>query len=127
MKKNRSELKTALMEAFDRAVEEVLDWQEGHETFTLTELEELGLQVRQEVGVEIARLLLGQLTSPTSLEGLRCEECGSPLRYKGAQARYVETRLGGLDVVRDRYWCPACQAGLFPLGQERATDRGGLE
>jgi hypothetical protein len=123
MKKNRSQLKTALMEAFDRAVEEVLDWQEAHETFTLTELEELGLQVRQEVGVEIAGLLLGQLASPPLLEGLCCEQCGSPLRYKGDQARYVETRLGGLEIERERYWCPTCQAGFFPLGQSCATDR----
>lgn len=116
MKKSRTQLKTELMEKLEGAVERVLDWQEAHVSFTLTELEDFVLALRGEVGEEIARLLLGQLGSKTLAEGLRCEQCGGPMRYKGRAGKYVETRVGGIEIERGRYWCPGCHESVFPPG-----------
>ena len=116
MKKNRQQLKTELMERLEGAVERVLDWQEAHASFTLTELEDFVLELRGEVGEEIAMLLLGQLGGKAIAEGLRCEQCGGRMRYKGQTGKYVETRVGGIEIERGRYWCPRCHEGVFPPG-----------
>jgi hypothetical protein len=100
MKKTRDQLKKELVEKFEEAVECVLDWQEKHRTFTLTELEEFVLGLRQEMGEEIAEATLGQMDSKVIIEGVQCEECGN----------------GSLAIERGRYWCPTCQTGVFPPG-----------
>jgi hypothetical protein len=109
-------LKKELMEKLEEAVERVLDWQEKNSTFTLTELEEFVLGLRQEMGEEIAEATLGQLSSKVLIEGLQCEECSGPMIYKGQEAKRVEARIGSLAVERGRYWCPTCQTGVFPPG-----------
>ena len=116
MRQSRDQVKKELMEKLEKAIERVLDWQEKHATFTMTELEEFVLGLRQELGEEIAEATLGQLGSKVISEGLQCEVCGSPMLYKGQEAKRVETRIGSLAVERGRYWCPTCQAGLFPPG-----------
>ncbi len=80
---SRGERKAQLMERMEEAAERLLDWQEGHATFSLTEMEEFVLRERQELGEEVAQLLIGQLDDPGTLERLRCESCGSRLVYKG--------------------------------------------
>ncbi len=116
MKKTRDQLKKELVEKFEEAVECVLDWQEKHRTFTLTELEEFVLGLRQEMGEEIAEATLGQMDSKVIIEGVQCEECGNRMIYKGQEAKRVETRIGSLAIERGRYWCPTCQTGVFPPG-----------
>ena len=74
------------------------------------------------MGEEVAELVLGQLGSKEIVEGLRCEECGGEMAYKGQETRQAETRIGGIAIQRGRYWCPRCQRGVFPPGQrERAA------
>lgn len=114
--RNREQRKAELMKQLEEAIERVLDWQEEHETFTLTELEEFVLGVRREMGEEVAELLIGGLKSKVVIEGLHCEHCGSKLVYKGLETKQTETRMGGIELERGRYWCPTCKQGIFPPG-----------
>jgi DNA-directed RNA polymerase subunit RPC12/RpoP len=116
MKKSREQLKTELMGKFEEALDRVFDWQEAHPKLTLTEIEDFVLGLREEMGEEVAEAVLGQLDSKQVSEVLRCETCGRQMVYKGQESKYVETRLGGLEIQRGRYWCPYCERGIFPPG-----------
>lgn len=116
MKKSREDLKAELKGKLEEAMDRVLDWQEAHETFTLTELEDFVLGLREEMGEEIAGVVLGQLGSKQGEEEYRCTTCKGKMIYKGQESKYVETRLGGLEIERGRYWCPHCEQGIFPRG-----------
>lgn len=116
MKKSQEQLKAALVREMEEAIERVLAWQEAHETFTVTELEDFILAMRGEWGTDVAELLTGQLESKQTAARLCCETCGEPLQYKGQSTKQVESRVGGLRVERGRYWCQTCQEGIFPPG-----------
>jgi hypothetical protein len=116
MKNSRDQLKVELVKRLEGVIDRVLDWQEEHPTFTLTELEDFVLALRREMGGEIAEALIGHLGGEVLIEGLRCEQCGGQMVYKGLEAKHVETRAGGIEIERGRYWCSACQAGIFPPG-----------
>jgi len=116
MKKSREQLKAVLMQEMEKAIEQVLAWQEAHETFTITELEDFILEVRREWGSEVGELLVGQLESKQTAARLCCETCGGPLQYKGQTSKHIESRVGGLRIERGRYWCKTCQQGIFPPG-----------
>lgn len=111
---SRADRKAKLMEQMEEAVERLLDWQEVHPTFSLTEMEEFVLELRRELGAEVAQRLIGQLDDPGILERLRCERRGSRLVYKGKERKTVETRVGTTPIERSRYWCPQCREGVFP-------------
>jgi len=114
--KSRDQMKAELMAKFEAAVERVLVWRESHQSFTLTELEEFVLSLRELVGQEVATEMLGQMKSKALVEAGGCERCGQVLEYKGQAKRRVVTRIGELAVERGRYWCPECEAGFFPPG-----------
>lgn len=111
---SRGDRKAKLMVQMEEAVEQLLDWQEAHPTFSLTEMEEFVLKMRREMGQEIAQRLIGQLDDPGTLARLKCERCGSRLVYKGRDSKVIETRAGSVWTERSRYWCPQCREGLFP-------------
>jgi DNA-directed RNA polymerase subunit RPC12/RpoP len=116
MNKTHDQLKRELMRKLEGAAERVLDWEEKHATFTLTELEEFVLGLRLGIGEDVAEMMLGQMGSKEIVEGVRCEHCGGEMIYKGQEERHAETRIGGIEVTRGRYWCPQCQRGVFPPG-----------
>lgn len=116
MKKSGEQLKAALMNEMEKSIERVLAWQESHQMFTITELEDFILEIRGEWGTEVAELLAGQLESKQPAARQRCGRCGEALQYKGQSAKHIESRVGGLRVERGRYWCETCQQGLFPPG-----------
>lgn len=111
---SRAYRKAQLMEQMEEAIERLLDWQEAHPTFSLTEMEDVVLGLRKDMGEEAAQMLIGQLDDPGILERLRCETCGRRLEYKGRESKAVETRVGATQVERSRYWCPHCRTGSFP-------------
>jgi DNA-directed RNA polymerase subunit RPC12/RpoP len=116
MKKSRGQIKVELMGKLENALERVLDWQEDHVSFTLTELEDFVLGLREEMGADIAEAVVGQLESKQVADVLGCPTCGGKMVYKGQEEKYIETRLGGLEIERGRYWCPRCEQGIFPPG-----------
>jgi hypothetical protein len=113
MSKSGAELKAKLLANYETMLDEVLS--QGQERLTLTEIEELALGARTEVGKQVTAALLeagqGQNTAV-----LRCKECGQVLHNKGEKHRYLRTRSGEVELERIYYYCPQCRAGLFPPG-----------
>jgi DNA-directed RNA polymerase subunit RPC12/RpoP len=116
MKRSREQVKVELMGKLESALDRVLDWQEEHVSFTLTELEDFVLGLREELGADIAEAVVGQLESKQVADVLSCRSCGGKMVYKGQEGKYIETRLGGLEIERGRYWCLHCKQGIFPPG-----------
>ena len=113
MSKSRAELKAKLLAQYESIVDDVLSQDE--ESVTLTEIEEVALRARVEVGRQVTAALLEAVNGQTS-GGLRCKGCGQTMQNKGEKHRYLRTRSGDVEVERAYYYCPKCQAGLFPPG-----------
>jgi tRNA(Ile2) C34 agmatinyltransferase TiaS len=116
MKKTREQMKAEMMKTLEKRLDEALDWQEARATFRLTELEEYLLGVGEEIQVELAERLMGQVESKQPAEAPICETCGQKMEYKGQKEKWVVTRLGEVKVKRSYYWCRGCRQGAFPPG-----------
>jgi len=104
----------SLESLFAQLHEELRQWRAAHPDATL---DEIAAQVtprrRQLMGTLLAELAV-QEGNGYVLEGLRCEQCGEPLVYKGTPEREVLLLEGEAELVRAYYHCPHCEAGLFP-------------
>ena len=111
MSESRTELKAKLMRQYEALLDSVL--RDESSAQTLTEIEDLALRVRGEVGVQVTTALVAN-ESGQRLPSPRCEGCGQEMRYKGQKHRYLRTRSGEIAIERAYYHCPRCQQGLFP-------------
>jgi hypothetical protein len=116
MKRSRQEKKDRLGAKADQLIERYLAWEEDHPQPNLTEIEDLILQLRKELGQEMAQLLLEEQAARAPVPGPACPHCGKEMRSKGQKGNTVESRVGQVDVERGYYYCPECGAGLFPPG-----------
>ena len=116
MKLSREEKKARMMARLERATEELLDWEEQNPRPTLTQLEDIVLMLRKQIGEEMAEEVLGRIEGRALVPGPRCPKCGKEMRYKGQRAKDVESRAGELTLERGYYACPDCDEGLFPPG-----------
>jgi uncharacterized protein with PIN domain len=116
MKQSRDEKKARLMARLEKAADELLDWEEQNTKPTLTQLEDIVLALRKQMGEEMAEEVLGRMESKTMVPGPRCPKCGKEMHYKGQREKDVESRAGGLTIERGYYACPECDEGIFPPG-----------
>jgi len=116
MKPTCGQRKARLMAHLEKAVDELLEWDDKHARPTLTQIEEIVLKLRKEVGEEMATEILAEVEGKTPMPGPACPECGREMRFKGEFEKQIESRAGGVDYERGYYACPACGEGLFPPG-----------
>jgi DNA repair exonuclease SbcCD ATPase subunit len=116
MKLTREQKKAKMMARLDKAVEELLDWEEKNERPNLTQIEDIVLKLRKEVGEEMADEILGEIGGKTPVPGPACPKCGKEMRYKGQREKHIESRAGEMEYERGYYACPDCDKGLFPPG-----------
>ncbi len=97
MSKSGADLKAKLLADYESILDDVLT--QDAESVTLTEIEELALHARAEVGRQVTAALLegvnGQIRG-----SLRCKRCGQMMRNKGQRHRYLRTRSGDVEVER---------------------------
>jgi hypothetical protein len=115
MRKSRAEIKGELLAKYEAMLDEVLSQGETKAGLTLTEIEELALRTRAEVGEQVTAALL-ERRGEQSVPGPCCASCGQEMRYKGRKHRYLRTRSGDVDMERAYYYCPTCRQGYFPPG-----------
>lgn len=107
---NRAQL-TALLEGM---YDELYEWRDEHPEASLDEIaRQVGLRRRQLIGAWIAQLACQQ-GDGTVVDGVCCPHCGQRLLSKGPSPLRQEHLEGEIDLKRAYYYCPACQAGIFP-------------
>ena len=116
MKPSREEKKARLMARLEKAADELLDWEEQNPRPTLTQLEDIVLLLRKEIGEEMAEEVIERMEAKAMAPGPRCPKCGKEMRYKGQREKDVESRAGELTLERGYYACPDCDEGFFPPG-----------
>ena len=113
MRKSQADIKAKLLAQYESILDDILS--QNEESVTLTEIEELALRARAEVGRQMTTALL-EVANGYHRGTLRCKGCGQTMRNKGEKHRYLRTRSGDVEVERAYYYCPQCQVGLFPPG-----------
>ena len=117
MKLTRAQKRAELRTAAEALIERLLDWDEETARPNLTAIEDAVLSIRQELGQEMVQVLVAGQEAREPVEPPACLHCGQPMRYKGQKGKAVESRLGGIEVERGYYYCPACASGSFPPGR----------
>ena len=97
-------------------------WQAAHPRATMEELEVEILQLRQEFGAQLARILLEHREATHPVPGPRCAQCGREMQYKGDKPLHPRTTLGDLAIKRSYYYCSECDQGVFPPGSAATPD-----
>ncbi len=115
-KLSRAEKKAQLMARLEKSIDELLDWEERNEKPNLTQIEDIVLKVRKDMGEEMTEEVLCRLSSKTPVPGPACPKCGKEMRLKGEYPKRIQSRLGEAEFERSYYFCPECDEGLFPPG-----------
>jgi hypothetical protein len=114
MKKNKEEKRARLKAKAEELIEAYLAWEEQHARPDLTEIEEIALKLRKELGREIAQMAVEEQAERAPVPGPSCPRCGKEMVYKGEKRIEVESRVGGLQIERGYYHCPECRERIFP-------------
>jgi hypothetical protein len=114
MKLSREEKKARLEMKAKQVIDDYLEWEDKHPKPNLTEMEDIILKLRKELGEEMAQILLEEQEARKPVPGPRCPKCGEEMRYKGQKGHQVESRIGLLEMERGYYYCPQCKESLFP-------------
>ena len=116
MKRNKEEKRKRLLVRAEQVVDEYLEWEETHPRPDLTQIEDIALKLRKELGKEIAQMAVEEQEEREPVPGPSCPKCGEEMRYKGEKGVAVESRVGGLTVERGYYTCLRCKESIFPPG-----------
>lgn len=127
MKLTREEARKRLLARATAAVEELLAWNDQADKPTLTEIEDVVLRLRKEIGIEMAQEAIALQESNQPVCGPLCPSCGQEMGYKGQKGHSVESRTGTLTGERGYYHCPECGEGIFPPGPTTGAERQALE
>jgi hypothetical protein len=122
MKKTREQMEKELEGKAKEVIKRLMDWNETHNEPDLTQIEDIVLELREELGKEFAcSLISSQGKKEPVVE--RCGTCGREMRNKGRKRKVVESRIGEIVLERGYCYCTECGAGIFPPGS--AVEGGG--
>lgn len=116
MKRDRAELKAEMQAKAEQAIDELLEWAEGADAPTLTEIEDKLLKLRKHMTEAMAQTLIAAQESVKPMNRPVCPECQRPMHYKAHKRSAVESRVGRLQLKRGHYYCEHCAGSLFPPG-----------
>lgn len=114
MKRTREQKQVELMAAAKVTIDELLDWDEKAEAPTLTQIEEVILRLRKQIGRRMAEVVLEGQETRRLVPGPECPTCQQEMGYKGMKETGVESWLGILEIERGHYYCKYCREGVFP-------------
>jgi len=114
MKSTRAQLKAELMAQAEEVIDELLDWHEGTEAPTFTEIEDVVLKLRKRMGERMAEVVVEDREAVRPVPGPACAGCGKEMHYKGMKRVTIGGRMGTVELGRGYYYCDCCRGGLFP-------------
>lgn len=120
MDKRKEALKARLLAQYAEQLDEMLEQVKDEPSLNLTQIEDLALGVRGQVGQAVAQELV-ELEAKAAVPGPACRTCQREMHYKGKKKRRVRTRSGEVVVERAYYYCEHCRQGCFPPGQDVAA------
>ena len=115
-KLTRAEQKAALIQRAEALIDQMLMWTETTTKPNLTQIEDIALDLRQQFGQALSESALASQENASPVGLPACPQCGKPMRPKGRKDKTVVARVGDLKIIRDYFYCPACERGLFPPG-----------
>jgi len=115
MRLDKQALKARLVEQYAQQVDQMLETLAEGQTLQLTEIEEIALKLRQEVGVSLTTELTGSVNQESFVD-VACGQCQQWMRYKGRKPKWLKTRTGTVQIERQYYYCESCRQGHFPPG-----------
>ena len=107
--------------------EQLQAWCEAHPGYTLMELEEEAMRLRQRLMGEILSKLVGQRAAVQPTEGVKCPKCGAAMQDKGRRKRVVRGPEGSVELDRAYYYCSSCKEGFLPSGSGASVDEASLD
>jgi hypothetical protein len=116
MKKNQDQLKAEFLAQAAALFDELMAWDEATPRPNLTQIEDIVLHLRQQLGEQLTQAVLAQQESRQPAEKMSCPQCGGETQNKGLKDNHLASRVGGLRIERSYYYCPRCRAGFFPPG-----------
>jgi hypothetical protein len=118
MNETPAELKAELMTHAEGVIDELVAWAAETPAPTLTQIEDIVLQLRQRLSVRMALAVIEAQATVRPVPGPSCPTCGRETRsdYKDMKANTVESQVGPLPLERGYYYCVTCHSGLFPPG-----------
>jgi uncharacterized protein with PIN domain len=114
MKRKRAEVKAELLKQAEVLIDELLEWNDQTQAPDLTQIEDVVLKLRKQLGEQMARAVIDAQDSQRPSPGPRCPTCQREMHYKAVKANTVESRVGSLSLQRGYYYCETCRTGLFP-------------
>ena len=110
---DKKALKAKLLEQYQAHLDKVLDQLDDDHRFHISEIEDIALDLRHEVGEDVTVALTQQESQQNDVD-VACPDCQQRMRAKGRKAKWVKTRTGDVRVSRPYYYCETCQTGHFP-------------
>jgi len=127
MKRTHEQLKAELLAVAEEVIDELLEWHEGSEAPTLTEIEQVVLGLRKRLGERMERTVIEEQEAVHPVPGPACPTCGREMHYKGMKGVRVEGRTGDIGLERAYFYCDRCRRGLFPPRSPTEAESEALE
>ena len=127
MKRTRSELKAAMQAEAQEVIDELLDWHDETEAPTLTQMEDIVLELRRRLGERMTEVMIEEQEAVRPVPGPACATCGEEMHYKDMKPTTIEARVGEVKLERAYYYCKQCRSGLFPPGSAIEFEDEALE
>lgn len=126
-RRSRGEARQVFLEEAGQLWDEFNGWSEAHPEATLLDYERQLTPRRRRLMGRMMELFLSQGDLGMKAEGLKCEQCGRAMAFKGYVGKGVNHLEGDSRLNRAYYHCPHCEAGLFPPGSASETASGSME
>lgn len=113
MSLDKKALKAKLLSRYAEQLDEVLDQIDEKHRFHISEIEEIALGLRQDVGEDVTEALSEHESQQKDVD-VACPTCDRRMRAKGDKKKWVKAQTGMVQVERAYYYCETCRKGHFP-------------